>query len=107
MGLLRHHDWPEAPEAVEVGWVLHRDWWGRGLASEGGRAALECWRRHLNDPQLISITIPGIRRSRALVERLGLTFRGETRWHEHDVVSGVHWIASRGATRSPRRRSAS
>lgn len=38
IGLIPHHDWPLASDPVEVGWVLHRDWWGRGLATEGGRA---------------------------------------------------------------------
>ena len=86
IGLVRHHDWPEAPDPVEVGWALHRDWWGRGLATEGGRAALECWRRHLDDAQLISNTSPANRRSRAVMERLGLTYRGDAYWHDHDVV---------------------
>ena len=66
--------------------MLHRDWWGRGLATEGGRAGLECWREHLDDPQLIAITTPVNRRSRAVMERLGLTPRGATNWHGHDVV---------------------
>jgi RimJ/RimL family protein N-acetyltransferase len=86
IGLIRHHDWPEAPDPVEVGWTLHRDWWGRGLATEAGRAAVECWRAHLDDPQLISITTPANWRSRAVMERLGLSLRGETHWHGHDVV---------------------
>jgi RimJ/RimL family protein N-acetyltransferase len=86
LGLLRHHDWPEAPDPVEVGWTLHRDWRGRGLATEGGHAAIECWREHLEDPQLISITTPTNRRSRAVMERLGLTIRGETHWRGHEVV---------------------
>jgi RimJ/RimL family protein N-acetyltransferase len=86
IGLLRHHDWPEAPHPVEIGWVLHRDWWGRGLATEGGRAGLECWREQLDDPQLISITTPANGRSRAVMERLGLTLRGATHWRGHDVV---------------------
>jgi RimJ/RimL family protein N-acetyltransferase len=86
IGLLRHHDWPESESPVEVGWALHRDWWGRGLATEGGRAGLECWREHLDDQQLISITVAANRRSRAVMERLGLTLRGETHWHEYDVI---------------------
>ena len=86
IGLLRHHDWPESESPVEVGWVLHRDWWGRGLATEAGRAGLECWREHLDDPQLISITTPANCRSRAVMKRLGLTERGKARWHGHDVV---------------------
>ena len=109
IGLMRHHDWPAAPDPVEVGWALHRDWWGRGLATEGGRASVECWRTHLADPQLISITVPANGRSRAVMERLGLTLRGEATWHAHDVV----WYAidaepplSSGARRSARRRAA-
>jgi RimJ/RimL family protein N-acetyltransferase len=81
IGLMRHHDWPLAPDPVEVGWALHPDWWGLGLATEGGRAALQCWRERLDDSQLISITRPDNRRSRAVMERLGLTYRGEAEWH--------------------------
>jgi RimJ/RimL family protein N-acetyltransferase len=87
LGMLCHRDWPLVDGPVpEVGWVLHRDFWGRGLASEAGRASIECWRRHLDDPRLISITSPANTRSRAVMERLGLTFRGTARWHDHDVV---------------------
>jgi RimJ/RimL family protein N-acetyltransferase len=86
VGLIRHRDWPEAPDPVEVGWVLHPEWWGRGLATEGGRAAIYCWREHLADLQLISITRPDNARSRAVMERLGLTERGTAHWHGHDVV---------------------
>jgi RimJ/RimL family protein N-acetyltransferase len=87
IGLLRHHDWPLAQSPVEVGWTLHRDWWGRGLATEGGRAAIECWLERLPaEQQLISITTPRNVRSRAVMERLGLTFRGSAYWHGHDVI---------------------
>ena len=86
IGLLRHHDWPESPSPVEVGWALRRDWWGQGMATEGGLAGVECWREHLDDPQLISITAPANRRSRAVMGRLGLTERGKTHWHGHDVI---------------------
>jgi RimJ/RimL family protein N-acetyltransferase len=87
VGLLRHHDWPLAESPVEVGWTLHPDWWGRGLATEGGRAAVQCWHEFLLDErQLISITTPGNARSRAVMERLGLTLRGSAYWHGHDVI---------------------
>jgi len=85
IGLLRHDDWPleEAP-VVEVGWTLHRDWWGRGLATEGGRASVEAWRERLPDEQrLHSFTVPANLRSRAVMERVGLTHRGETFWRGH------------------------
>ena len=86
IGLLRHHDWPLAPSPIEVGWVLHRDYWGQGLATEGGRAAMDCWRDLLDDAQLISITVPANDRSRAVMKRLGLTYRGTAQWRGLDVV---------------------
>lgn len=87
IGLIRHHDWPVEPDPIEVGWTLHRDYWGRGLATEGGRASMEIWRDRLADDQrLISITVPGNVRSRAVMERLGLTYRGTAYWKSLDVV---------------------
>jgi RimJ/RimL family protein N-acetyltransferase len=91
IGLLRHHDWPLEPSPVEVGWVLDERCWGRGLATEGGRASLELWRERLvEDARLLSITAPANQRSQAVMERLGLTYRGATRWHGRDVV----WYAT-------------
>jgi RimJ/RimL family protein N-acetyltransferase len=87
IGLLRHHDWPLEPSPVEVGWVLDERYWGRGLATEGGRASVDLWRTSLlDDSRVLSITSPANRRSRAVMERLGLTYRGEAHWHERDVV---------------------
>jgi RimJ/RimL family protein N-acetyltransferase len=81
IGLLRHHDWPLVSDPVEVGWVLHRDYWGQGLATEGGRAAIDVWRRDLRDDDtLYSFTIPRNARSRAVMERLGMTYGGSTLW---------------------------
>lgn len=80
IGLLRHHDWPLAPDPVEVGWVLHREFWGRGLATEGGSASIEAWRQHLPDQTLHSFTIPQNARSRAVMERLGMSYGGITLW---------------------------
>jgi len=88
IGLLCHHDWPLSDGPVpEVGWVLHRDWWGRGLATEGGQSGVDAWREHLPEqPRLYSFTLPRNRRSRAVMERLGFTHRGEAHWHGYDTV---------------------
>ena len=81
-------DWPLADEPIpEVGWVLDQSWWGRGLATEGGQASVDVWRDHLPDePRLYSFTLPRNRRSRAVMERLGFTRRGEAHWHGDDTV---------------------
>ena len=101
IGLIRHHDWPLVRDPVEVGWVLHHDWWGLGLATEGGRAAINVWLGYLPDERLYSFTAPDNRRSRAVMERLGLTLRGTADWRGFEHV----WYAlDRGeaATRAVR-----
>ena len=88
IGILCHHDWPLSDRPVpEVGWVLDHDVWGRGLATEGGLASIAAWREHLPDePRLLSITTPENRRSRAVMNRCGLTLRGTAHWRGYDVV---------------------
>jgi RimJ/RimL family protein N-acetyltransferase len=89
VGLQRHRDWPLSERPVpEVGWVLHRDWWGRGLATEGGQAGVDAWREHLPDePRLYSFTTPGNHRSLAVMRRLGLAEGGRgVRWHGYEMV---------------------
>jgi RimJ/RimL family protein N-acetyltransferase len=88
IGILRHHDWPLVDRPVpEVGWVLHRDFWGQGLATEGGGASVECWREQLLDePRLYSFTTPENRRSLAVMERLGFAKGGTAWWHGYDIV---------------------
>jgi RimJ/RimL family protein N-acetyltransferase len=89
IGLLCHHDWPLVDRPVpEVGWVLHRDWWGRGLATEGGQAGVDAWREHLaEEPRLYSFTTPRNRRSLTVMRRLGLAEGGRgVHWHDYQMV---------------------
>ena len=88
VGLLCHHDWSLADRPVpEVGWVLHRDFWGRGLATEGGRAGADALREHLpGEPRLLSITTDSNVRSRAVMERLGFAYGGTAHWRGFDVI---------------------
>ncbi len=58
--------------AVEVGWRLARPFWGRGLATEGASAALAFGFEQCGLPQVVSFTAEGNRRSRAVMERLGM-----------------------------------
>ncbi|RNL78945.1 GNAT family N-acetyltransferase [Nocardioides marmorisolisilvae] len=58
---------------VEVGWRLARSAWGHGYASEGGRAALEHGFNTLMLNEIVSFTWEGNLRSRAVMERIGMT----------------------------------
>ncbi len=58
---------------VEVGWRLARTAWGRGYASEAARAALGIGFGTLGLDEIVSFTAVGNDRSRAVMERLGMT----------------------------------
>ncbi len=62
---------PFAP-CVEVGWRLSFEHWGRGLACEAARGAIEVGFGTLGLREIVSFTALGNLRSRALMERLGM-----------------------------------
>lgn len=57
---------------VEVGWRLARQCWGAGYATEGAVAALKVGFEQLGLDEIVSLTVPANRRSRAVMERLGM-----------------------------------
>lgn len=59
--------------AVEVGWRMRREHWGKGYATEAAREALRFGFEDLDLEEIVSFTTPGNRRSRAVMERLGMT----------------------------------
>src|ERR1039458_7683060 len=59
--------------AVEVGWRLAFDSWGRGLATEGARAVVRYGFEEMGLDSLVSFTVPGNVRSRRVMEKIGMT----------------------------------
>jgi RimJ/RimL family protein N-acetyltransferase len=59
--------------AVEIAWRLARAYWGRGYASEAAGAALDYGFGELGLDEIVAVTVPGNRRSRRVMERLGMT----------------------------------
>ncbi len=62
---------PEGWPGFEIGYVLAREAWGRGLAREGVAAALEYARCVLERDRAISLIRPGNRASIAVAEHFG------------------------------------
>jgi len=58
---------------VEVGWRLAAEHWGRGYATEAARAALAFGFDGLGLTEIVSFTVPANLRSRAVMERIGMT----------------------------------
>jgi RimJ/RimL family protein N-acetyltransferase len=67
---LKH--WPQFEE-TEVGWVLRRDAWGKGYATEAARACVDWGLAELDVPYLTAMIGPGNERSVRVAERLGFT----------------------------------
>ncbi|MCL3836261.1 GNAT family N-acetyltransferase [Aeromicrobium duanguangcaii] len=59
--------------AIEVGWRLARWAWGHGYATEAATAALRHGFDVLELDEIVSFTAAGNARSRAVMERLGMT----------------------------------
>jgi len=58
---------------TEIGWRLARSAWGHGYATEAARAALEVAFGPAELDEVVSFTTVGNTRSRAVMERLGMT----------------------------------
>jgi RimJ/RimL family protein N-acetyltransferase len=58
---------------VEIGWRLAHRQWGKGLATEGARAAMRHGFEHIGLPSLVSFTVPANVRSRRVMEKLRMT----------------------------------
>jgi len=70
---------PEVMPAVEIGWRLGRPFWGRGLATEAARAALDYGFRARGLERIISIHQIGNLPSERIMIKLGMR-------HERDFV---------------------
>jgi RimJ/RimL family protein N-acetyltransferase len=58
--------------AVEIGWRLAFDHWGKGYATEGARAALDFGFNRAGLDEIVSFTAASNMKSRAVMERLGM-----------------------------------
>ena len=87
----------EGAEAVEVGWAVRADHWGKGLATELGAASVAHAFGPLGLSELVSFTLPGNRASRRVMEKLGFTYAGEI---EHAGLPHVLYRLSAATARS-------
>ena len=65
---------PHLAPCVEIGWRLVRDAWGQGYATEAARACLAHGFGAMGLSEVVAFSVAGNRRSRAVMERLGMTY---------------------------------
>lgn len=79
-----HRMWEHDPE---VGWALDPEWWGRGIATEAGAAAVEWAFGELGYERVVSITTEANIASRTVMAKLGFSLHAQlpSEW-------GVLWV---------------
>jgi RimJ/RimL family protein N-acetyltransferase len=71
--------------AVEIGWRLARETWGRGYAREAAKAALAYAFEDLDLAEVVSFTVPANNRSWRVMERIGMQ-RRESEDFDHPAL---------------------
>jgi ribosomal-protein-alanine N-acetyltransferase len=73
---------------VELGYALHQEFWGRGLATEASLAALRFGFHTIGLERIVAIARPENMASRHVMEKVGMTYErtGPSPYGLHDVV---------------------
>jgi len=75
---------------LEIGWILARDAWGHGYATEAGAAAMRHVLETLARPRVVAIIDPENEPSKRVAARLGMkyeaTYTGEQLGHRHPQI---------------------
>jgi RimJ/RimL family protein N-acetyltransferase len=94
VGLWQPEGWP----GLEVGWTLARAHWGKGYATEAGRASMEFAWTAVEATEVISLIQPENKPSRRVAERLGMSVTGRAAIWEAEVC-----VYQRGRPAGPER----
>ncbi len=89
--------------AVEVGWRVAYENWGKGLATEGAHVVVRHAFEELQLEGLVSFTTPLNSRSLRVMEKLGMTHDASDDF-EHPNLPVGHWLRPHVLQRLPRAR---
>lgn len=98
IGIWQPEGWP----GTEVGWLLGREFWGQGFATEAARASLEWGFEHLDVDELVSLIQPSNVASIAVAGRIGERYRGLVPFRGGKTGEWVITRAEWGAAREDR-----
>ena len=82
---------PEGWPGFEIGWMLGRAYWGRGLATEGAKATLDDAFQEMQQPKLISLICPENTASIRVAQKLGEKLEGTTKIFAREaLIYGIY-----------------
>lgn len=73
---------------VMIAWRLARDYWGKGYATEAGRALLNFAFEVIGLEEVVGFTAPANQRSQVVMEKLGMTWCPEEDFDMPDLPEG-------------------
>ncbi|VEP15270.1 GCN5-related N-acetyltransferase [Hyella patelloides LEGE 07179] len=82
IGFLNPEGWP----GFELCWILNRNYWGQGYATEGAKALLDYGFRELKREHIVSLIHPGNTRSIRVAEKLGEQLQDKTEVYGKEVL---------------------
>jgi RimJ/RimL family protein N-acetyltransferase len=88
---------PETDE-VEVGFLLRKAYWGKGLATEGARASLRYGFEELGLERIVAIVHPENIASQRVIEKLGMAFVDRAEYFGMDVYRYIVDVSSFNAS---------
>ena len=77
---------PEGWPGFELGWVLSRESWGKGFATEGARRALDYAFSEMGRDQVISVIHPDNSTSIRVAQRIGEKLERSAEFFGHEVL---------------------
>lgn len=77
--------------AIEIGWRLGFQYWEKGYASEGAKAALAYGFNILKLPEIVSFTASQNLRSRHVMEKIGMHYNPQDDF-DHPKLPYGHWL---------------
>lgn len=89
------------PGALDVGYRLRREWWGRGLATEGAAALVQRAFLVLGADRVVAHALEANTASRRVLEKLGLREQG--RYLHRGALPALSFALARPAATSPER----
>lgn len=85
---------------VELGWMIRRDAWGQGFATEAARAALDWAWEHVHTDRIVSVINTDNRQSIRIAEKLGQNLERREQVNGSEVCT---YVSRRAAnTEAPR-----
>jgi ribosomal-protein-alanine N-acetyltransferase len=94
------HQEVDGAKEIEIGYRLHRDFWNRGLTTEGGRAVRDHGFRDLKLNYVISLIHPENHLSRRVAEKNGMTLERKTTFRGFPTfvfaITREQWVKLRG-----------